>query len=60
MNPLAKKNKRIKDTLKAVKKIDDNQMENITDLVNKIYMQRHKLKMIWFLINRTIQVEKRE
>ena len=52
MNPNIKKHRKIKDSLKAVKKIDDDQMENITELVNKIYMQRHKLKMIWFLINR--------
>ena len=54
MNPNAKKNKKIKDLLKNVKKIEDVQMENITELVNKIYIQRHKLKMIWFMINRTV------
>ena len=54
MNPNAKKNKKIKDLLKNVKKIEDGQMENITELVNKIYIQRHKLKMIWFMINRTV------
>ena len=51
MNPKAKKNKKIAETLKSVKKIDDTQMSNIVDLVNKIYIKRHKLKMIWFLIN---------
>jgi len=55
MNPNIKKHRKIKDTLKAVKKIDDDQMENITELVNRIYIQRHKLRMIWFLINRKIQ-----
>ena len=54
MNPNAKKNKKIKDLLKNVKKIEDVQMENITELVNKIFIQRHKLKMIWFMINRTV------
>lgn len=54
MNPNAKKNKKIKDLLKNVKKIEDVQMENITELVNRIYIQRHKLKMIWFMINRTV------
>ena len=54
MNPNAKKNKKIKDMLKNVKKIEDVQLENITELVNKIYIQRHKLKMIWFMINRTV------
>ena len=58
MNPNAKKNKKIKDLLKNVKKIEDGQMENITELVNKIYIQRHKLKMIWFMINRTVEQAK--
>lgn len=48
MNPNAKKNKKIKEMLKSVKKIDDIQMENIIDLVNKIFIDRHKLKMLWF------------
>ena len=30
-------------------------MDNIGELVNKIYIQRHKLKMIWFMINRKIK-----
>ena len=38
MNPSAKKNKKIKDMFKSVKKIDDIQMENIVDLVNKIFI----------------------
>lgn len=38
MNPSAKKNKKIKEMLKSVKKIDDIQMENIVDLVNKIFI----------------------
>ena len=38
MNPNAKKNKKIKDMLKAVKRIEDVQMDNITELVNKIFI----------------------
>lgn len=58
MNLNSKKNKKIKETLKAVKKIDDEQMENITELVNRIVISRHKLKMIWYLINRQMQDQK--
>jgi len=50
INP--KKNKKLKDTLKLVKKIDEEQVENMTELVNKIFILRHKLRMIWFLINK--------
>ena len=32
-------------------------MENITELVNKIYLKRHKLKMLWFSINKQQQQE---
>ena len=48
MNPAAKKNKKIKEVLKAVKKINDDQMDQMTDLLNKVIIMRHKLKMIWF------------
>ena len=58
MNPNAKKHRKIKDMLKKVKTIEDFQMDNIIDLVNKIYIQRHKLKMIWFMINKTVEKAK--
>ena len=35
-----------------LKKIDDTHVSNVATIVNKIYMQRHKLKMIWFAINK--------
>ena len=36
MNP--KKNKKLKETLKLVRKIDETQLENIGELVNQIFI----------------------
>jgi hypothetical protein len=52
-----KKNKKSKDTLKLVKKIDEEHIDNLTELVNKIFISRHKLRMIYFLMSREADKE---
>ena len=38
--------------MKKVKKIDENQLSNISEVVNKIFILRHKLRMLWWSINK--------
>jgi len=38
--------------LKLVKKVDEEQIENLMEMIYKIVIMRHKIKMIWFLINK--------
>lgn len=35
-------------------------MDNIIELVNKIYIERHKLKMLWFEINKIQEKAKKQ
>lgn len=38
--------------IKAVKKIEEPQLENMVELMYQICIMRYKLKMLWFSINK--------
>lgn len=46
-----KSSKKAKETAKMVKKLDDKQVENIREILNKIFIMRHKVRMLWFKVN---------
>ena len=47
-----KSNKKLKETIKHVKKVTDEEIDSITRLVNMIFIQRSKIRMIYFSINK--------
>ena len=56
-----KSSKKAKETAKLVKKLDDKQVENMRDILNKIFIMRHKVRMLWFKINADdAQIEEKE
>ena len=47
-----KSSKKAKETAKLVKKLDDKHVENIRDVLNKVFIMRHKVRMLWFNVNK--------
>ena len=47
-----KSSKKAKETAKLVKKLDDKQVENIREILNKVFIMRHKVRMLWFNVNK--------
>ena len=47
-----KSSKKAKETAKLVKKLDDKHVENIREILNKVFIMRHKVRMLWFNVNK--------
>ena len=47
-----KSSKKAKETAKLVKKLDDKHVENIREVLNKVFIMRHKVRMLWFNVNK--------
>ena len=56
--PVTKKtSKKVKDNIKAVKKVEQVQIDNICEVLFKILMKRHEIKLLWFDANKRERTE---
>ena len=52
-----KTSKKVKDNIKAVKKVEQTQIDNICEILFKILMRRHEIKLLWFDANKRERTE---
>ena len=52
-----KTSKKVKDNIKAVKKVEQTQIDNICEVLFKILMLRHEIKLLWFDANKRDRTE---
>ena len=47
----------MKEIIRSVKKLDDTQLGNLAEVVNRVFIMRHKVRQLWFDINKQLKAQ---